>query len=124
MNMQLSSMTLNVWMKRLLAGVIIAVLFELVKQVVASNRDILWAAYVMAIVVCAGTAMFVAQSYASEKASGVPGVAAVEKASVAMLVTDAQGRIRHVNPSCARLTGYTAKELIGKDTKIFRSGRH
>lgn len=42
----------------------------------------------------------------------------------AITVTDAQGRIVNINPAFTRLTGYTADEVVGKDTRILKSGRH
>lgn len=41
-----------------------------------------------------------------------------------ILVTDENGIITYVNSFIAELTGYTAEELIGKHTRIFKSGYH
>ena len=40
-----------------------------------------------------------------------------------ILVTDANNRIVSINPACSRITGYSFEELVGKDPRIFSSGR-
>lgn len=40
------------------------------------------------------------------------------------LITDNNGFIEFVNESHCNITGYTRKELIGKKTSIFKSGKH
>jgi diguanylate cyclase (GGDEF)-like protein/PAS domain S-box-containing protein len=40
-----------------------------------------------------------------------------------MFVTDARGVILQVNPAFTQLTGYSAKEVIGKNPSLFQSGR-
>ncbi len=47
-----------------------------------------------------------------------------QNSSEAMTVTDADGNIITVNPAFTRVTGYTAEEVIGKNTRILNSGRH
>jgi len=49
--------------------------------------------------------------------------AGVEQSPNAVLIADIEGRIVYVNPSFARLTGYSAEELIGRDPSVFQSGR-
>ncbi|MFP7754968.1 EAL domain-containing protein [Thermodesulfobacteriota bacterium B35] len=41
-----------------------------------------------------------------------------------IVVTDAEGIIREMNPAGQRITGYAASEVIGKDTSVFKSDRH
>jgi PAS domain S-box-containing protein len=41
-----------------------------------------------------------------------------------MMITDANGVIRRVNPAFTRLTGYSATEAIGRTPAILQSGRH
>jgi diguanylate cyclase (GGDEF)-like protein/PAS domain S-box-containing protein len=41
-----------------------------------------------------------------------------------IVVTDADGAIRAVNPAFSRITGYTAEEVAGKNPRILKSGRH
>lgn len=41
-----------------------------------------------------------------------------------MLVTDAKGHILRVNHSFTTITGYTAKEVLGKNPSILSSGKH
>ena len=41
-----------------------------------------------------------------------------------VLVTDKEGRILYVNEAVEKISGYSKKELIGKDLRIFKSGLH
>ncbi|MDP2826143.1 MAG: diguanylate cyclase [Sulfuritalea sp.] len=50
--------------------------------------------------------------------------AAIEAAADGFVITDTGGIIEYVNPALTRIAGYTAGELIGKHTRIFRSGFH
>ncbi len=47
---------------------------------------------------------------------------AVRAAANAVVITDANGNIRWVNPAFERLTGYSAEEAIGENPRILRSG--
>jgi PAS domain S-box-containing protein len=49
---------------------------------------------------------------------------AVEQAAELILITDTDGTIQYVNPSYERVTGYTREELIGKNSRILKSGKH
>lgn len=42
----------------------------------------------------------------------------------AIVVTDANNRIVDVNPAFTRATGYSRDEVLGKDPKLMKSGRH
>ncbi|MCX8086099.1 MAG: EAL domain-containing protein [Rhodocyclaceae bacterium] len=44
--------------------------------------------------------------------------------SEAIVITDAAGVIKRVNPAFTAMTGYTAEEAIGKTPRILKSGRH
>ncbi len=46
-----------------------------------------------------------------------------QNSSEAMAVTDANGIILNINPAFSKLTGYTLKEVIGKNQNILSSGR-
>jgi diguanylate cyclase (GGDEF)-like protein/PAS domain S-box-containing protein len=50
--------------------------------------------------------------------------AAIEAAADGFVITDTAGIIEYVNPALTRIAGYTPEELIGKHTRIFRSGSH
>ena len=50
--------------------------------------------------------------------------AAVEQAADGIVITDTAGQIQYVNPAFTALTGYTAEEAVGKNTRILKSGRH
>jgi len=39
-------------------------------------------------------------------------------------ITDAQGMMVYVNPAFEKVSGYSSKELIGKNPRILRSGKH
>lgn len=48
----------------------------------------------------------------------------VEQNPVSILITDILGEIVYVNPALTQITGYTKKELIGKNPRVFKSGAH
>ncbi|MFZ2223199.1 MAG: PAS domain S-box protein [Candidatus Deferrimicrobium sp.] len=48
---------------------------------------------------------------------------AVEQAGESIVVTDTRGTIQYVNPAFERITGYDRMEVIGQNTRIFKSGR-
>ncbi len=47
---------------------------------------------------------------------------AIEQSPVSILITDTLGNIEYGNPKIAEITGYTLDELIGENSRIFRSG--
>jgi len=49
-------------------------------------------------------------------------VAAFESVGEAILITDSDGTIRHVNPAFERITGYTVAEIIGTDGRRLHNG--
>ncbi len=51
-------------------------------------------------------------------------VAAVEQASDGVVITDATGNIRYVNPAFTALTGYSSQECIGQNPRFLKSGQH
>jgi len=50
--------------------------------------------------------------------------AALESAANAIVIADCNGCITWVNPSFARLTGFSAEEAIGQNPRILKSGLH
>ncbi len=48
----------------------------------------------------------------------------IESAGEAMVMTDKDGVINYVNPEFTALTGYTAEEVLGKNPRILKSGKH
>src|SRR5690349_13628576 len=48
----------------------------------------------------------------------------VEQWPDAVLLTDAKGVIEYVNPAFERLTGYRAREVLGRTPAIVKSGKH
>lgn len=50
--------------------------------------------------------------------------AAVEQAGHSIYVTDPDGTIQYVNPAFEEMTGYSAREAIGKTPNILNSGEH
>ncbi len=49
---------------------------------------------------------------------------ALEESPVSIVITDAKATIEYVNKHITKDTGYSAEELIGKYTRIFKSGYH
>jgi len=47
---------------------------------------------------------------------------AIEQAPVTVIITDKNGNIEYVNPKFTEVTGYSLKEMLGKDPKILESG--
>ncbi|MBN2712969.1 MAG: PAS domain S-box protein [Planctomycetes bacterium] len=47
---------------------------------------------------------------------------AVEQSPSIVVITDPKGNIEYVNPRFTELTGYSAKEVIGKNPRILKSG--
>ncbi|MBI4952658.1 MAG: diguanylate cyclase [Myxococcales bacterium] len=50
--------------------------------------------------------------------------AAVAAAANGIVIVDAAGVIVHVNEAFCRLSGYQAEEVLGRDTRLFKSGAH
>ena len=50
-------------------------------------------------------------------------LSAIEQAGEMVVITDPQGTIQYVNPSFARTTGYTDREVIGQNINILKSGK-
>ena len=49
---------------------------------------------------------------------------AIEQAAEVVVITDVAGNIVYVNPAFERVTGYSMLEVIGKNTRILKSGEH
>lgn len=49
---------------------------------------------------------------------------AVASAANGIAITDAAGNFVFVNPAFTQLTGYSSEEVIGKSTRLLKSGRH
>jgi len=49
---------------------------------------------------------------------------ALESAANAILITDANGSIQWVNPAFSSLTGYSFREVLGKNPSVLQSGYH
>ena len=47
----------------------------------------------------------------------------VEQAAEAIVITDPQGRIRYANPAFEKTSGYTCAEVIGKNSRVLKSGQ-
>ena len=48
---------------------------------------------------------------------------AVEQSPVTFMITDKNGTIEYVNPNFSRVTGYTATEVLGSNSRILKSGQ-
>ena len=51
-------------------------------------------------------------------------VTAIEQANESVIITDQAGIVEYVNPAFTRTSGYTKEEIIGKNPRILRSGKH
>ena len=49
---------------------------------------------------------------------------AVEQSPASVMITDPEGFIEYVNPKFTEVTGYTAAEVLGKNPRLLKSGRH
>ncbi|MBF0351249.1 MAG: PAS domain S-box protein [SAR324 cluster bacterium] len=49
---------------------------------------------------------------------------AIDQASEIFMITDVNGIIEYVNTSFEKITGFTAEEVLGQPTSIFKSDRH
>jgi|GEM_PF-1253021 len=49
---------------------------------------------------------------------------AVEQAAEDIILTDTEGNIQYVNPAFEKTTGYARSEVLGKNPRILKSGRH
>ncbi len=50
--------------------------------------------------------------------------AALKSAANGIVITNIEGEIEWVNPAFTKLTGYTWKEVIGKNPRVLNSGKH
>ena len=48
---------------------------------------------------------------------------AVEQSPESIIITDYKGNIEYANPEFTRITGYTPEEVLGKNPRIFKSGK-
>ena len=48
----------------------------------------------------------------------------LENSPISIVITDTDGKIEFVNPFFSKLTGYSSKEIIGKNPSILSSGYH
>lgn len=51
-------------------------------------------------------------------------ITAIESAAESIIITSESGQIIYINPAFELLTGYSSKEIIGKNTSILKSGCH
>jgi PAS domain S-box-containing protein len=48
---------------------------------------------------------------------------AIHQAHEAVLIADVRGTIEYVNPAFTRMTGYSAEEVVGQNTRLLKSGQ-
>ncbi|MBL8488727.1 MAG: diguanylate cyclase [Rhodocyclaceae bacterium] len=65
----------------------------------------------------------VTEKLATEQELGIA-AAVFESAAEGIVVTDADNRILRVNPAFSAITGYTPREVVGRDPGMLKSGRH
>ncbi|RMF08545.1 MAG: PAS domain S-box protein, partial [Candidatus Neomarinimicrobiota bacterium] len=49
---------------------------------------------------------------------------AIEQNPASIIVTDPNGTIQYVNPGFTRIIGYEAREVLGKNPRMWKSGKH
>lgn len=49
---------------------------------------------------------------------------AVEQAAETIVITNTQGEILYANPAFEKISGYTCKEVIGRNPRFLKSGKH
>ena len=49
---------------------------------------------------------------------------AIEQLNEMVLITDADGNLQYVNPAFEKVTGYSRKEVMGKNPRLLQSGKH
>jgi PAS domain S-box-containing protein len=49
---------------------------------------------------------------------------AVEQAATGIVIADTDGNIQFVNPAFTAMTGYANEEVLGKNPRLFKSGKH
>ncbi|MCG3210005.1 MAG: Sensor histidine kinase RcsC [Anaerolineae bacterium] len=49
---------------------------------------------------------------------------AIEQAAESIIITDTSGGIIYVNPAFEQVTGYSRADVLGKNPRIFKSGKH
>lgn len=49
-------------------------------------------------------------------------ITAIEQAAVTIIMTDEKGNIQYANPAFEKISGYSLKEVIGKNPRILKSG--
>ena len=47
----------------------------------------------------------------------------IEQAPLSIIITDTRGVMEYVNPHCLAASGYTEAEVLGQDTRMFKSGQ-
>ena len=50
--------------------------------------------------------------------------AALRAAAIGIVITDRDGNILWVNPAFTALSGYTLEEVVGKNPRLLKSGKH
>jgi two-component system cell cycle sensor histidine kinase/response regulator CckA len=51
-------------------------------------------------------------------------VTALEQSAETIVITDPQGTIQYVNPAFEKISGYTRAEVLGRNPRLLKSGRH
>lgn len=51
-------------------------------------------------------------------------VTAIEQANESVIITDQTGIVEYVNPAFSRTSGYAREEIIGRNPRFLRSGKH
>ncbi len=49
---------------------------------------------------------------------------AIEQSPISVIITDKDGNIEYVNPTFTQVSGYSAREVLGKNPRILKSGKN
>jgi PAS domain S-box-containing protein len=49
---------------------------------------------------------------------------AIEQSAEAILITDLEGNVQYCNPAYERISGYGYKEIVGRNPRLLKSGKH
>ncbi len=49
---------------------------------------------------------------------------AIEQSPISVIITDKNGNIEYVNPTFTRVSGYSAREVLGQNPRILKSGKN
>ncbi|MFA6922440.1 MAG: EAL domain-containing protein [Gallionella sp.] len=101
--------------------------YEFLKEMFLGGELTRWQSHAMTVVVTASIAViasFFMRRWVLKVDESLRVAATVFEAQEGMLVTDHKGTIIRVNRTFTSITGYSAKEVVGRNPNMLSSGRH